>query len=1015
MKSRFLVAVTLSFVAFIPVLAQTPIDLGNGFKPWGSYDGGKLDSIDLQEGTLILHAPILPVFPQRGGKLDRQFLLYVSSHNWQRGCATSNTGSPISCVWKYGGTGVGIIPDDGVSVQRVVLIEGDPITPVSFSDGGNYSLSTWDGAKHTLTDVSGGTLQQFVTMDGTGWRVIMSNPDQYGINQTATIIDRQGIERVAGFGLHCSKPDVPPPPAGMTEANAQNTAMYYDSYQLSPTTCNEHSIVQYTIDPNGNQMNMRAPLVSTTPPLDTMGRPTWPLQNGTLTSDPTGCVNTWPFYQAVVMTFQGANGASNQVKVCYGTFTPQTAFNVPDVTEYQNAGTPVPTVQPTTIILPNSSKWVFSYDVYGDLIDVQLPTGGSISYTWRILYPGIESLCTLDNVWNPLPAARAVATRTVVDNNGHSFTWTYHWGAVQPDNSVTNWVTDPAGNDTVHTFKAVASTQCFGTGSLETGPALHEVTAQYWQGPKDTGTLLKQVDTTYARATMMTDNTGFYHEANVVPTDIQTTLHPSGKVSLVHKDYDSAFGTGPTLGSVISEKVYDWGTNGHGPLLRETDTVYQWEKDSAYLAANLLDLPASTVIVSGSAADNTKKLACPVTPSNSAACAAETDFAYDEVLPLPHLGTPPSGSLVSPPNAVRGNLTTVSKWLDTTNSFVSSQNTWFDTGMLATTTDPMGHTTTYSYDPTDTYVTRTCNAKSQCVYGGYDFNTGLLTSFTDANGSAPGDPAHTTNYVYDSATARLSTATLPPDPSGGQAQTTFSYSDLTTPNVFPITATRTRPVTGALTDSVTTTFDGLGRPYKADHAMPSGPPVTADTVYDGLGRVASVSNPYFSVSDPTYGITSTTYDALDRATAITKPDGSVSSVDYSAGSCVTSTDESGNPRRSCSDALGRLAEVDEPAGGTPATSSTGSLSITGSELSTQVLTSPAVAGTGSVQIAGTPQWKTVSNSSTGGTTKISVSGGEQQYPAGVIAGSGTITFSGAEQAIPATAGVGSASISGTLQ
>ena len=81
-----------------------------------------------------------------------------------------------------------------------------------------------------------------------------------------------------------------------------------------------------------------------------------------------------------------------------------------------------------------------------------------------------------------------------------------------------------------------------------------------------------------------------------------------------------------------------------------------------------------------------------------------------------------------------------------------------------------------------------------------------------------------------------------------------------------------------------------------------------------MGRAATVTNPYFSTSDLTYGVTQNQYDALGRATQITKQDGSVSTVSY-AGNRTTTRDEAGKQRRACSDALGRLSSVWEDPGG----------------------------------------------------------------------------------------------------
>src|SRR5205823_13849008 len=122
---------------------------------------------------------------------------------------------------------------------------------------------------------------------------------------------------------------------------------------------------------------------------------------------------------------------------------------------------------------------------------------------------------------------------------------------------------------------------------------------------------------------------------------------------------------------------------------------------------------------------------------------------------------------------------------------------------------------------------------------------------------------------------------------------------------------RQKSITNSLSDSATAYFDGLGRPYQTQHVMPDGT-AKVDTVYDDLGHVATMSNPYFANSDSIYGVAQNTYDALGRVTQVTKQDGSISVVDYSGGNSVIASDEAGKSRRSFSDALGRLLEVDEP-------------------------------------------------------------------------------------------------------
>src|SRR5260221_1503740 len=141
-------------------------------------------------------------------------------------------------------------------------------------------------------------------------------------------------------------------------------------------------------------------------------------------------------------------------------------------------------------------------------------------------------------------------------------------------------------------------------------------------------------------------------------------------------------------------------------------------------------------------------------------------------------------------------------------------------------------------------------------------------------------------------------------------QTLFTYPD-------PLTITRQHLITTGVYDNFTAKFDGLGRSIQTQHLTPSGTAL-ADTAYNTVGHVATVSNPYYQGSshgsDPTYGVTQTLYDALGRATTTTKQDGSITTVAYT-GNCTTETDEAGKQRKACSDALGRLTNVwEDPSG-----------------------------------------------------------------------------------------------------
>ena len=80
-KSQFLICVLLLSPAF-SAHAQTDQNLDIGLKPYGSYHGGELDSVNMVNGNLTLHIPIAS-YPQRGDKLKADYYLVYNDKNWQ--------------------------------------------------------------------------------------------------------------------------------------------------------------------------------------------------------------------------------------------------------------------------------------------------------------------------------------------------------------------------------------------------------------------------------------------------------------------------------------------------------------------------------------------------------------------------------------------------------------------------------------------------------------------------------------------------------------------------------------------------------------------------------------------------------------------------------------------------------------------------------------------------------------------------------------------------------------------
>lgn len=446
-----------------------------------------------------------------------------------------------------------------------------------------------------------------------------------------------------------------------------------------------------------------------------------------------------------------------------------------------------------------------------------------------------------------------------------------------------NCPADPLGNTTVHVFSAVVPQSC----------NLYETGTKIYQGSNTFGQLLETISTTYS-GTLNGEIA-----INVVPTNIQTTM--GGSVKSVTKTYDTGLGSGkPIFGDVLTEQDYDWGASPHGPLLRQMNTSYLWQTNSSYATAGLLDLPSSVIVENGSGTR-----------------VAETDYTYDESAYFTASGI--TTSHVTPIESVRGNLSTVSKWLNTGSPVVSHTN-WYDTGEPYLKIDPKSNQTKYAYSGTyaGAYPTTITNALGQITTNVYDHNTGLLTSTTDPN-------SQTTSFTYDTMFRKVQDSY----PDGGQ--TTYCYTDIggatCSASAAPFDLVITKKITSSMNLTETAVTDGLGRLVQTQlNSDPSGV-IYVDTTYDADGRKYTVSNPYRTKTDSAYGITSTVYDALGRTCVVVPPDGtSVANTSCPgtqptndvfttfSGNTTTVTDQQAKSRKSQTDGLGRLTNVwEDPA------------------------------------------------------------------------------------------------------
>jgi len=593
------------------------------------------------------------------------------------------------------------------------------------------------------------------------------------------------------------------------------------------------------------------------------------------------------------LSYYDSNGILQTITINYGVFN----VNNPGLAVCDPGYLPYPQGSfnlITSIVLANGTSYGFAYEpgpsgtTTGRLSQLTLPTGGTITYTYSGGNGGY--LCDFGAIVNSI----ASMTRTTSDG-----TWTYTRSLAGQDTStyptlsrtVTTTVIDPQGNTTAHTFMG------YSLGPLDFH-YLHTSTTAY-QG-NATGTPLLLSETCYngfVRPCANETEAGMpNNDSSFTSTDNYTTR--SGQTSRTSVTYGN---TNAYLSTEIDE--YDYGA---ASPTRKTLTQY------LTLNGILTDKLQSVIVKDQN--DNVKK---------------QSQYGYDETSVAPTSGVPQHAAIAA---GQRGNLTSDSVWRNTDDAWLRSSFTNDDTGNRITSTDALGNPSTrYAYTDSWYSGTSSCNVSNANAF---------LTQVTDPLG-------HVTKFAYDSCTGlrrqeqspndlaanRIGTLltsdlmgkqTLIQTADGGNTATSYGGYAL------PLTITKTTLATPNPSIVKAAIADGYGRTIREKTTSDPSGTVYVDTIYDALGRVFSVSNPYRSTSDATYGVTRHWYDALGREVIQTQPDFSVLQWCYdgiatagqtncasnassvTAATWIDASDEVGMHTQSASDGFGRLRSVIEP-------------------------------------------------------------------------------------------------------
>jgi RHS repeat-associated protein len=893
--------------------STTPLALTPG-APAGSYALSGLESINLYNGNLSFHIPLLTV----GGRGSAQYTMTLPIEQHWRVVKIDQYGYPANVPttspWGFltPGYGPGVL-ESRVNVDpQVGAFCGDSnpyyelhhaLTRLTFTmpDGTEYEMRDQQtggmpsGAVCGRLEYSRGTI--FVTDDGSA---------------ATFIADYPVLESNAALGAY------------VTTVTGYLLLRDGTRYRI------ENGLVTWIRDRNGNRLSFRYDGYNSD------GTPYGRLIQ--ITDSLNRVINISYANMTSVMydqiSFTGAGGAPRTIRVWHSWISNVLRHTQPsdpasvmtgnqlfgDLPGHADMYQPYDVIRVSSIELPDGRSYQFNYNVYGEVARVTLPTGGATEYDYT---PGSGVIA--ESVYRRLVERRTYPSGTTM---GEKTTYNV--------NSSGNTTVTVEHRDSNQALLSAELHYFFGdpTSSFYTNepfPYPNWNEGREYQTDAiaaDGQTVISQVNYTWeqgcpvhpAWATTPYRNNPRLLEKAVALKDVSPNL--ISKQQFAYDCYNNQ--------TDIYE--YGFGAGVPGPLLRRTRTVYLtnngYQGNINYATdtnIHIRNLPQEANIFDGNG--NLVSL---------------TYLDYDRYDPYP---LQDCSGIVQHDGAfhigygLRGNLTLVTKFASINPgsnpaSPIYMHSQYDIAGNVVKTIDPRGNPTVFDF--TDRYgppgddarsnagapelaggfsyafPTKVTNALSHTTYNRYDYHLGKPDTSEDINGVvssvAYNDPLDRPTQIVQ---ARYVVGVGAPDM---RRQTTFNYDDAN----HVIT---TRSDLNTFNDNALTSksyYDDLGRIWRNAEYEGSTWSIT-DTQFDALGKVSQVSNRYRatdpgSASPPANLWTTTDYDALGRVVKVTTPDGAHVDTAYS-GNQTTVTDQAGKRRGSETDALGRLVEVIEDLGG----------------------------------------------------------------------------------------------------
>jgi RHS repeat-associated protein len=564
----------------------------------------------------------------------------------------------------------------------------------------------------------------------------------------------------------------------------------------------------------------------------------------------------------IKLTYTAPSGASPFYQINYTNYTVATNFGA-GITEYKSSAA-VPLV--TSIVLPDGSQYSFTYEATPSIpaSGACTPYAGTTCVTARIHQVTLPTGGTISYTYSGgnngiLPdGSAATLTRTTPDGS-----WTY--AQVKGTGAAsTITITDPRSNQSVIQFQGI-----------------YETERQVYQG-STSGTLLVTTNSCYNAATSPCNSTAI--TLPITQRAVITALPGSQNLQSKHSDFsntggmptetdDYDFGSGAPSSTPLRQVLYTYASLGNITAFKQTVTV----------------------------------------KNGGGTTLSQTTYNYDEGTVTASSGTPQHTSITGS----RGNLTSIQYPAGSlTKSF-----TYYDTGMLKTSVDVNGATTTSNYQdatstcgnafPTSVSITQPISMSTSTVW---NCAGGVATSTTDANGKV------TTRSFTDVDFWRPASVTDP-----ANAVTSFTYPASSPYNHAESTLLFN---SGNSVVDALTTVDGLGRPQvrQVKQGPSSSNYDSAEVDFDVVGLPNRSTMPYNGTAGQTNSsapATTTTYDALSRPLLTTDAGNGTITYTYAQNDVLITvgpppTGEHAKQRQLEYDGLGRLTSVCE------VTSATGS-------------------------------------------------------------------------------------------